>query len=237
MNTQMLDMLTLLSLQDREATFRRQEAYERFTKELVVVRKAVDEMTLAQVLELALPTDSRPGVRELVVHYKQFDYPYKTGLALLQDVRDPTFGVPVFLAKRDRQSRYPYMNVKLFKHEYLSPVSQDNCSTSWEQIDRQFDVATVPLWVEHTNDMDSYLAYYRLLLPLVQSMGVTRLYLEPPKYQEWKTRMAQFAFNQVRAELNVDCALVEIYDPQFCQFVDGRLVHRPEAPILLQFFS
>ncbi len=233
----MLEMLNLLSVQDREATRRRQEVYERFTKELEAVKKAVDEMTLAQVLELALPADSRPGVRELVVEYKQLNYPYKTGLVLLQDVRDPTFGVPVFLAKRDRQSLYPYMNVKLFKHEYLSPVSQNSCSTTWEQIDRQFDVATVPLWVEHTNDLNSYLAYYRQLLPLAESMGVSRLYLMPPKYQEWKTRMAQYAFNQVRTELDFDCSLVENYDPQFCQFVDGRLVHRPDAPILLQFLS
>lgn len=241
MTTNMLQKLAALSSLDQEMTAKMLQARDDMRKALKEAQEAVGRLTLGEVFALLHPEGERPQIARFDFEPSQDDW-YRNGkvfkFELVRDARVPGFAVPIVRAIPSSSACYTHLLIRVFFHRYGIPVSEGNTSHPFDQVQYCLNVATVPFWIERTNNLLAYLEYYRCLLEAVRRAGVSQLYM-PPKglSDDWKHRMTRFAFEQVRAELGIDCVLVEKYDPRFCEYAEDGLVTRADAPILLQYLS
>lgn len=234
---QMLEVLATLSLLNRETAQKAVEVLGQFHKSLEEAREAVSGLCLEEVFVLVFPDDVRPEVFKFTSE-QRYAYGSPCLIGLVRDPRVPGFGVPVLLEGSAWKvtSSSTRMLIPLFTHQYIQPVNRNNCLYSSEGLTRAWCVATFPEHVDRTNNLPAHLEYYRRLLELAHRAGIRQLYLPPQQlFDHWKYRMGTFVFEQVRAELGIDCRLVQKFDPAFCEFVDGKIALREDAPLLLQF--
>ncbi len=235
MNIQMLQALATLSLLNKETTLKMKEVLTQLRRNLNEAQEAVNRLSLEEVFALVFPEGQRPEVINFTVEDKR-GYPERQYLiGLLRDPRVPGFAVPVWL-NGQAQNRPAELSVEIFTHQYVEAIRENNHVWSSDSISRSWYVATLPVWFDQTKNLSVYLEYYRCLLEAVRHTGIKQLYIPPQGYSDhWRHRMARFAFEQVRAELGIDCRLVEKYDPAFCEYIEGKLVLRSDVSLLLSY--